>query len=95
MEVKDLLSKTFGLPANTPGPNQPANVFGGIQTPEARVPKNQAFDASLLAQAQNTFGGGSHSQGSPQPNQEPGTNTPQKGVVGNLIPPGWSSQAAK
>lgn len=93
MDVKTMIARTFGAPTG----GNPLHPFAGVE-PQPKIEKNDIFDPSLMAQAQNTFAGGQHAQGSPQgQNQQnqPGTNTPKKGTVGNMIPPGWSSQAAK
>lgn len=83
MEVKDMISKLWspkdqGVPTMT-------HPFAGV-TPEPVVSKNNAFDPTILNQAQKSFG-------QPTPAGQNPNQAPTKGTVGNLIPPGWSSQA--
>jgi len=96
MEVSQLIQKVFTKPipaAPVPGGN-PLSPF----TTEPKPSKRDMFDPFIMAEAQKTFAAGDgHVQGSPQGGQPPGqgTNTPTKGTVGNMIPPGWSSQSNK
>jgi hypothetical protein len=102
MGVKDMIKNTYAPPGQYPYPGQQGAVdpFAGIK-PQPTETKSSAFGPDILAEAQQTFAGGAHAQGSPQSGASngqqnpPGTHTPTKGTVGNMIPPGWSSQAAK
>jgi len=85
MEIKEMMEKLWGAPAGKASGIEP-DVFGGVR-PEPPKNKNDAFGPQILSQAQKSYGGGMQGQG---PNNQ---GPPTRGTVGNLIPPGWSSQA--
>lgn len=94
MEIRELIQKTFGNnPAQSPAPGVTAQGVLQSAMPAPKVTKNQALSPAILSEAQQTFTGSGHAQGSPQGGQ-PGT-PPTKGTAGAMIPPGWSSQAGK
>lgn len=86
MEIGQIMQGLWGQNGVQEKPH-PLDRLAAPQTPPT---KNGAFNPQILAEAQTTFKGNGG-----QNNQGQGTKTPQNGTVGNLIPPGWSSQAAR
>lgn len=87
MEIKEMMQKLWGapqLPISNP-------IKQTMQENPPKPRKSDIFDPATLAEAQSTF----KSSGAGGPSPSNGTKTPQNGTVGNLIPPGWSSQAAE
>ena len=94
MEISDLIKKTFGntTPTQPGAPGVTAQgIYQAAAPPPPKPSKSQTFDASIMSEAQSTFTGSGHAQGSPQ-GGKPGA-PPAKGTAGSMIPPGWSSQA--
>lgn len=88
MEVKDMINGLWGKSSPEEMMSPVAETLNGIQVKKSR---SDTFQPNILMQAQNTFNGSPNPQGQ---GGQPG-NPPKGGTVGNLIPPGWSSQAAK
>lgn len=95
MEIRDLIQKTFGTnPAAAPAPGiTTAGVLQASAPPPPKPTKNDSLSPAIMSEAQTTFTGSGHAQGSPE-GGKPGT-PPSKGTGASMIPPGWSSQAGK
>ena len=90
MDVKQLIQTVFTKPQQSQPVGNPLAPF--VQPP--KLTKNDVFNQNILAEAQKTFSGGQPATQDPGAGNTPQPkNPPSKGTVGNLIPPGWSSQA--
>ena len=93
MEVGELLNKVFSKPvAQVPAFPGAADPLGGVR-PEPTVSKSNSFDPKTIQFAQSVY-----AATGPQAGGQQGQNnnsSPNKGTVGGMIPPGWSSQPAK
>ena len=91
MEVRELMSKVFSAPAAGSSPGIGAAPLGGVE-PKPVPTKATAFNANIMSEAQKTFQAPAPNAGT-QSAGAPATPNPNQGTAGNLIPPGWSSQA--